>query len=92
MKTTLSYEEEGDTLIIENSQDCSPIIQDVVKLRDNAKGEDMWHLGRIPAIIVEKYCNTVGITFRDFMQDKTHINRIMNDADYKHFRVFEGAL
>jgi hypothetical protein len=88
METKFLYEDDGEKLVIQNTQDISPIIQEVEKLRDfGGKGKDMWHLGRIPEIIVEQYCNSVGITFREFMLDNTHINRIMNDADYKHFRV-----
>ena len=88
METKFLYDDTNEALVIQNAQDVSPIIKDVQKLRDaGGKGKDMWHLGRIPEVIVEKYCTDAGITFRDFIMDKTHINRIMNDADYQHFRI-----
>lgn len=79
---------------IERRQDCQPIIDDVARIRQVTNGKsisgDLVHVGRIPAIVIEKYCQLKGISFHDFLVDDTHVTALMNDADYKHLRIWEG--
>jgi hypothetical protein len=91
-----SAEIDAGKLIIARSADVSPIIDDVKQIKSvtdgKSKSGDMYHLGRIPAIVIEQYLNQHGVTYRDFLQDRTHINRILNDPDYAAFRVWEGQV
>jgi hypothetical protein len=87
---------EDDKLIFASTQDIEPLLNDIKAIKDITNGKsdsgDMYHVGTIPAIIVEKYCNEVGISFHDFIIDNTHIKRIVNDPDFARFRVWEGKL
>lgn len=82
------------SITFEREQDCQPIIDEVQKIKQVTDGRsktgDLVHVGRIPAVIVEKYCNSRGITFHDFIVDDTHVTALMNDSDYRVFRVWEG--
>lgn len=92
MKTSLK-EEEG-RLIIGLSQDCTPIAEHAKALQNAGihGTSEMRHAARIPQVIVEKYCNDRGITFREFMNDQTHVRRILNDPDNAMFRVWKGRV
>lgn len=86
---------EDGNLVTGTVQDCSPIVESVARLRAAGGGKldkDMWHLGRIPDVIVEKYCNESQIEFSEFMQNPVHVHRILQDPAYSKFRVFEGAI
>lgn len=84
------------SLVIERFADVEPIIDHVQKLRQEGSGKsssgEMYHVGDLPLIIAEKYCNEVGITFEEFMCNPEHITRIMNNPDYSRFRVWEGRV
>jgi len=83
-------------LVIARSADVTPFIEDVKRIRATTNGKsktgDLYHLGRIPSIVIEQYLNRVGVTYSDFLKDNTHINRILNDPDYAAFRVWEGRV
>lgn len=80
MKTSLHYEEEGDTIIINNTQDCSEVLKQLDDERDNYKGEDMWKVASIPLVLIEKYLNETGVSYNEFMQDgEKHIMRLLTD-------------
>ena len=96
ISTHYHHNELTDSLTIERKQDASPIIQEVDEFKrvtdgrgDGVKG---YFAGRIPAIIIEQYLKEVGVNFQEFIRDDTHIKRIMNNPDYKRFRVFEGRI
>lgn len=96
IKTFYKYDAVEDKDIFYREQDCEPIIKEVAQLKEVTDGRGNtslgYFVGRIPAIIVEKYINEVGITFRDFIVDTTHVHRILNDPAYKKFRIFEGKV
>lgn len=83
-----------DKLAIERKYDAQPILDQVqqIKIHTNgiSKTGDLYHVARIPSIVIEKYCNEVGITFHDFLVDDTHVTRLLNDSTYKHLRIWEG--
>lgn len=85
----------GDgSMVIERKADCQAILDSAANLRSMGAGKsksgEMWHLGRIPAIIIEKYCNEKGVSFNEFLVDDIHIQRILEDPNYKLFRIVEG--
>jgi len=43
-------------------------------------------------VLVEKYCNDNGITFRDFLRDPAHARRMVQDPANDAFRIWKGAL
>lgn len=87
---------EDGNVTIERVADVQAILDETAMLRSMghtvSESGDLHHIGKIPKIIVEKYCNEKGITFRDFITDDTHITRILNDPDYSLFRVWEGRV
>ncbi len=90
---TRMHEEDGNT-IFERVQDCTPIADQCKALHNegiHGSGE-MRHAGRIPAVLVEKYINDNGITYREFIGSEDHIRRVMNDPAMAHFRVWKGRL
>lgn len=81
------FVQDGDKLHVNRVQDCEPIIEAVKAIREQQVSKEMRHVARIPSVIVEAYINRVGITFRDFMQDPAHIQRLLDDPDLRHFRT-----
>lgn len=96
IKTTHHFDEKNNRDIIERVQDCEPVVQEVeeIKQLSDGRGDTSlgYFVGRIPGIIIEQYMKQAGITYHEFIVDKTHIHRIMNNPDYKKFRVFEGKI
>lgn len=91
---TTSFHEQDDRLIIANSQDCTPIAE-YAKAQHNAGfhgSSEVKHAARIPLVIVEKYCNENGVTFEDFMTDRVHMKRVVEDPANAMFRIWPGAL
>lgn len=80
-------EADGGTLKVNRVQDCEPIIESVKILRDLTPSKEMRHVARIPAVIVEKYCNLAGIHFSEFMRNPDHLQRVLDDPDLRHFRI-----
>lgn len=95
IQTKLHHDTLTDVTTIERTQDVSGIIQDVADKRqhfDGFKSESMNFVGTIPGIIVEQYLKAKGISYQEFIGDKIHIRRILNDPDYSKFKVFEGRI
>jgi len=96
ISTEYSHDWKTDTLHVKREQDCEPIVDEVARLKQvtDGRGDTSlgYFVGRIPAIIVEKYLTEMGVTYREFMQEDVHIKRIMNDPAYKKFRIFEGKM
>lgn len=51
---------------------------------------DIKVLAHVPAIVVEKWCNDHGVTFREFMGSREVRARMLNDPDLANFRVWKG--
>lgn len=79
-------------MVVNRAADVEPTIDFLSGMRQmtDGKGREFWWIGEIPNVIVEKYLNENGVTFQEFMQDGAHARRILQDPDYKKFRVFEG--
>jgi len=96
IKTTYHFDAQENRDIIQRVQDCDPIIQEVTDMKQVTDGRGKtsmgYYAGRIPAIIVEQYMKEMGVSFHDMINDTTHVHRILNNPDFKRFRVFEGKI
>lgn len=84
----------GDGVTFERVQDCTPILEHATALSNegvHGSGE-MKHAARIPFVIVEKYINDHGISFAEFMGNREHVKRMLNDPSLAGFRVWKGAV
>jgi len=87
------YLSDGATNAVKRIQDCEPIMEDAkARQRAGLVGNDYRHVMRVPAVIVERYCNQKGITFADFMEDEAHMRAIADDPDLSYFRVWTGRM
>lgn len=90
---TLMHEEDGKT-VFERIQDCTPIAEQTKALHNQGLhgSSEMKHAAKIPAVIVERYCNDNGITFHEFCSNEEHIRRLTNDPALAHFRIWPGKV
>lgn len=88
--------DDGEKLAIERIADVQPVLDEVAEIKKHTNGmsatREIAHVGRIPGIIIEQYCNEHGIDFYTFMNEDVHIHRILTDANYSRFRIWEGRL
>lgn len=91
--TKYHYLPETDTTGIERVQDCTPIVQAAAELRiaGDLGSSEMRHAAKFPAVIVEQYINTTGITFQEFLREPKHVKAMLNDPALKAFRIWEGV-
>ena len=85
---------EGALTHIERIQDCTPIA-DYAKAQHNAGfhgTSELKHAARIPNVIIEKYCNDHNIEFSEFMRNREHMRRVLNDPSLSAFRIWPGKV
>ncbi len=46
----------------------------------------------VPAVLIEDYCFRNGITFREFMHNREHTRRLLNDPALAGFRIWKGKV
>ena len=75
-------------------QDCTPILENAQSLHNAGShgSSELKHAARIPMVIIEKYCNDSGIEFSEFMHNKDHQRRLLNDPALSYFRIWKGAV
>jgi len=90
---TRMHEEDGKT-IFERVQDCTPIVEVAKSLHNEGLhgSSEMKHAAKIPAVVVERYCNDHNITFHEFCGNQDHIRRILNDPSLSAFRIWRGQV
>lgn len=92
IKTTVGMED--GNLHYGVSQDVQPILE--YAHHRNVEGfhgtSEMKHAARIPFVVVEKYCHDHNIEFHEFMANKEHIKRVVNDPSLKAFRIWPGRV
>lgn len=90
MTSYIAYED--GRLITGTIQDCTPILEQVARLRQaGAVGSSEMRLAaRLPESAIEMYCNTHGITFAEWLQDPIHARRMYTDPDLSGFRVWRA--
>lgn len=90
---TIIHVDDGN-FAIERKQDTQPVLDQITDIKSQTNGisktGDLYHVARIPSIVIEKYCNERGITFHDFVVDDSHVTALLNDSTYKHLRIWEG--
>lgn len=84
----------GGESFVQRTQDCTPIAERAQALhRQGHHGSsEMKHAASIPNILIEKYCQDNGITYREWMVDPAHIRRMLADPALADFRIWKGKL
>ena len=82
------------SMTFETVQDCTAIAERCKEMAAiGATGtSELKYAGSIPEVFVVKYLNDNGIDFREFMTNKQHIRRMMNDPALAHFRIWKGKI
>lgn len=85
---------DNGALVVERFQDCIPIAEHAKTLnREGYHGSsDFKHAATIPNLIIERYCNDHNILFSEFMQNKEHLKRVLNDPSLSAFRIWQGRV
>ena len=93
VETVIKLDGEG-SLVTGTIQDCTAILENAkARNREGLHGSnDMKLAAEFPFVIVEKYCNDNGITFREFMGSEAHKKRLLNDPDLSYFRIWKGRI
>lgn len=89
-----SYFEEDGQLKIVHYEDVTAVLESC-KARHNQGihgHKETRHLAQVPASVVEKYCETRGVSYREFVRDKAHMKVILNDPDLRGFRIYPGRV
>lgn len=84
----------GGEAYLQRTQDCEPIVEQAKALhREGHHGSDnVRHAASIPNILIEKYCQDNGITYREWCGNEVHIRRMLNDPALAHFRIWPGRV
>lgn len=86
---------QGGDLITGSSQDCTPIAERAKAIHNSGyegPSKDMKWAGSVPDVLIEKYCNTAGITLHEFSRSQEHKKRLLTDPDNAAFRIWKGAV
>lgn len=87
---------DGKNVVFQRQFDSQPVVDEIQKIKQITNGKsptgELYHVGRLPAGVVEEYCNLHGVTFHDFCSDPAHVRRLMTDSNYAHLRIWEGRL
>ena len=54
--------------------------------------KDMKHAARVDPVMIEAYCNRLGITFAEFSGSQEHMSRFLQDPALDHFRIWKGRI
>lgn len=92
LKTVVAVED--GKMITGSVQDCTAIVEETTRKRNEGEHgtSEMRHAASFPEVLVEKYCNTNGIEFSEFMQNQVHVKRMLQDPALSYFRVWEGRV
>ncbi|MDE2098899.1 MAG: hypothetical protein KGL39_16720 [Patescibacteria group bacterium] len=92
LKTEMSRQ--GAEYVFNTVQDCTPIAERAKEMHNTGQfgGSDMRLAASIPNVMIDKYCNDNGITYRDFCTSQEHKKRLLTDPALDHFRVWKGKL
>lgn len=87
------YLQDG-ALVSSMTQDCVPIAEYAkARHREGHHGsKDMRLAASIPLVMVEKYLNDNGVTFREFAGSPEHKARLLGDPKLAHFRIWPGQV
>lgn len=81
-------------MTVQRSQDCTPIAEFAKRAHNEGRtgSGEMKHAAKIPYVMIEKYCNDHHILFSEFMANREHMKRVLNDPAMAHFRIWKGQV
>lgn len=93
---TERWDENSEGLVIQREQTGIVDHIDYCQARQNegfhGPASDFKLRASIPAILVEHYCKTAGISLHEFMTNREHVKRMVNDPDLAYFRIAPGRM
>lgn len=95
MDIRTTYHDHGDEGAVITRQQYVADIVDDCKARHNqgAHGSsDFKHVARVPAIVVEHYCNVNKIKLGEFARNPEHWRRLLNDPAFSDLRIWPGKI
>lgn len=85
---------DGKNVVFERQFDSQPVMDEISAIKSITDGKsrtgELYHIGRIPAAVVEAYCNVNGVAFSDFLKEPVHHRRILEENS--KLRIWEGNL
>lgn len=85
----------GDDGIVVQREQYVGDIRDYCIARHNEGhhgSRDMKLMASVPVAIVDHYCAVNNITLREFMHNKEHTRRLLNDPAFADFRIAPGKV
>ena len=75
-------------------QDCTPILERAQAMHNEGYhgSADMRLAASIPMVVIEKYLNDNNLLMSEFMNNKDHQRRLLNDPALSYFRVWRGMV
>lgn len=94
MSVSTRFHLEDGKMVTQRTQDCVPIAEHTKALHNEGLhgSSDMKHAASIPMVFIEDYCNRNNLLFSEFIQNKEHMRRLVNDPALAHFRVWRGRI
>lgn len=85
---------DGEKMVIQNTQDATPYFERNQALHNEGlTGSSEWkHAATIPDIVAYDYMIDNGITYQEFINNPSHIKRLLNDPEYNKTRVWKGRI
>lgn len=85
---------EDGKMVTQRTQDCTPIAEHAKALHNEGHhgSDDFKHAAKIPFLFIEDYCNRNNLLFSEFMNNKEHMKRLLNDPAIEHFRIWKGRV
>ena len=80
------YDAAEDRVIIEDVQDCEPVIEAAKRLSEQTPGEDFRHVAFIPDFVMRKAMR------EGWANDNEAWRKWANDPDNKAFRTWPGRI
>jgi hypothetical protein len=74
----------------ERWQDCEPIVENNKKLQNETQKGDFHHIADIPNVIIEKWINEDGVSYRELMSPDGMANIVkkkLRDPDWAWLRT-----
>lgn len=93
---TEEWSENSEGLVVQRQQTGIADHIDYCQARANegfhGPDKDFKLKASIPSILIEHYCQQHGISLREFMTNREHVKRMVNDPDLSYFRIAPGRM
>lgn len=90
-----TWSEQGDGTIVVGRQQLVADHVDYCKARSNEGqhgSSDFKLMASIPAVVVEHYCAVHQISLQEFLTNREHSKRIVNDPAFADLRIAPGRM